>query len=209
MLSDVIAPYEIGDLGAPLSEWEKSDAALTDKFRAEFPDGKVPVRYVPKMGTRTSDPYEWASNLLTAYDTAKDAVRSVDDCARLREEYRATYGHHYDHYGTVEPMERLQARNRSVRSLIYQGLTIRQVARYLGATPEQIGRMIFTRTPKEEPFPTHLLDVDEHVKEWMQQGKPKPLVDLARELDVNPRRVRALVRLREKGALYEEKESHE
>lgn len=196
MLSDVIPAYEAEDFGPPLSAWEKSDAALTDKFREEFPDGVVPVRHLPKMGGRTSNPVKWAFRLLAAFDAAKGAVRSVDECARLREEFLITFGHHYDGYDVAARMDRLQARNNAVRGLIRQGLTIRQVARYLQATPEFIGRILFNGSG-DAPFPERTFDMDEVVLEWFNAGKPIRMADLARQYDTDRYEIRRFVRLRE------------
>lgn len=194
MLTDMIGASDTVDFGPPLTPWERSDEALSDRFREEFPDGVVPIRHVPKMGTRTSDPVEWAHELVKTYDAAKRSVRSVDDCARTREEFLDTYGGHWDDTSCI------QARRAAVRRLCYEGLSMRQVARYLHRDAAVIVRLIY-QINEHEPIDPTVLVLDDVVVAWMQGGREGTMADLARRYGVGPKVVRRLVHLHDHGTL--------
>lgn len=70
-LTDCIPQYEYAPLGPPTTEWELSDEAVTDKFRKEFPDGVVPIRFVPTLGVRSRDAWEWGTEMLSRFEAAQ------------------------------------------------------------------------------------------------------------------------------------------
>lgn len=121
-------PYEFAeDLGPD----DLSDVDLSHpNFIAEFPDGKVPIRYVPQPRAGLGDGFfAWAANVLAIYDACEGY--DVDALSAARERivnYELVGG---DKDVTLVKWS-MQERKEEIAKLLQAGLTLRQVARYLG-----------------------------------------------------------------------------
>jgi hypothetical protein len=150
-LADLVTPYEFeSNHGPPLSEWERSEAATTQLFRDLFPDGVVPIRYVPTLGVDAETALEWAEQVLSVFEAAHayDLDR-VDDLASqwylLFEEIGMR--EHWDGANGVDPVgaareATLQSGEltRVTRELMALGLSMRALARYLHVLPHHVAR---------------------------------------------------------------------
>ena len=177
-LDQFIEPYQFAeDFGPPLSEWEKSDACVTDKFREEFPDGNVPIRHVPMLGV---DAHEWPEKMLSRFEAARKVCNNVDRCAELREQYL------------------LFEEAASVRGMMCLGLTLRQIAAYVERDLEEVvrvcrgGHQVTTGEDLER-----YADLDEEIA---LTGSTDHLA-LAEKYGVGWRAVRTLINYRVSGTL--------
>jgi hypothetical protein len=149
-LADLVTPYEFeSNHGPPLSEWERSEAATTQLFRDLFPDGVVPIRYVPTLGVDAETALEWAEQVLSVFEAAHayDLDR-VDDLASQwhllfeqigMREYGAKGGADLVEAGR-EAMLQIGELTRVTRELMALGLSMRALARYLHVMPHHIAK---------------------------------------------------------------------
>jgi hypothetical protein len=149
-LADLVTPYEFeSNHGPPLSEWERSEAATTQLFRDLFPDGVVPIRYVPTLGVDAETPLEWAEQVLSVFEAAHayDLDR-VDDLASQWHLLFEQIG--MREYGAKGDADRVEAGReamlqigeltRVTRELMALGLSMRALARYLHVMPHHIAK---------------------------------------------------------------------
>ena len=137
-LSDCIAPYEFANITTdPLGEIEP-----TAKFHAEFPNGHVPIRFVPALAPEWEGEFEsWVSELLARHQAALSMVVDVDECEYLRSQYLNAFGwtrsaHSESNTSRRNPL--INERKCHISALMGQGLTLRQIARYIPADPIEV-----------------------------------------------------------------------
>jgi hypothetical protein len=149
-LADLVTPYEFeSNHGPPLSEWERSEAATTQLFRDLFPDGVVPIRYVPTLGVDAETPLEWAEQVLSVFEAAHaydlDRVDDLESQWHLlfeqigMREYGAKGGADLVEAGR-EAMLQIGELTRVTRELMALGLSMRALARYLHVMPHHIAK---------------------------------------------------------------------
>lgn len=123
-----LAPYEFVDDG---TDDDLSDVDLRHpNFLAAFPDGKVPIREVPYPRLGFGDGFfAWAENVLTLYDRV--SPYDVDVLSEAREQIVS-----YELVGGDQEITlikwSLEERRKLFTPLMQAGLTLRQLARYLG-----------------------------------------------------------------------------
>jgi hypothetical protein len=150
-LADLVTPYEFeSNHGPPLSEWERSNAATTQLFRDLFPDGVVPIRYVPTLGVDAETPLEWAEQVLSVFEAAHafDLDR-LDDLVSewhllferigMREDAPSVKGADRVEAGR-DAMLQIGELTRVTRELMALGLSMRALARYLGVLPYHVAK---------------------------------------------------------------------
>jgi hypothetical protein len=149
-LADLVTPYEFeSNHGPPLSEWERSEAATTQLFRDLFPDGVVPIRYVPTLGVDAETALEWAEQVLSVFEAAHaydlDRVDDLESQWHLlfeqigMREYGAKGGADLVEAGR-EAMLQIGELTRVTRELMALGLSMRALARYLHVMPHHIAK---------------------------------------------------------------------
>jgi hypothetical protein len=149
-LADLVTPYEFEpNHGPPLSEWERSNAATTQLFRDLFPDGVVPIRYVPTLGVDAETALEWAEQVLSVFEAAHaydlDRVDDLESQWHLlfeqigMREYGAKGGADLVEAGR-EAMLQIGELTRVTRELMALGLSMRALARYLHVMPHHIAK---------------------------------------------------------------------
>jgi hypothetical protein len=185
-----LEPYEWSqDLGPD----DLSDVDLNHpNFRKHFPDGKVPIRHVPMPRAGLGDGFDaWATNVLTTFEHAQ--LLDVDLLAHTRDQLLM----HEPRSGDAAVADIKAARMEQkvyVARLIEGGMTLRQIARYLGWTDRRLVEAVtsaeFMRDGRDRVESVLLCD------EALASPDMRNVRWLARRHDIDQSVVRGLLRLR-------------
>lgn len=180
------AHQHVSDCPTP---WDLSDVDLDHpNFRAAFPDGKVPIRYLPERlfaedtsasRTRDGQSWRWTScanhtdhrSVLDVLIDMHEQLEALDDLNvnRICEladvidlTQRSSAGR-----GTIAQMhERVAEIAGHVAELAHEGMTLRQIARLLHRTDAEVIDAAFgfsRRGPRSPETVARIMAADEHV----------------------------------------------